>query len=62
MTMRGRLDQISYKGTHNSYQCTEGTDAIMNHPIDVQIDAFGCWTVELDVGVEIDPSTGQLAL
>jgi hypothetical protein len=46
------LNQLMFKGTHNSYQCKDGTNPIMNHPPNVQIDDFGVWGVELDVGTK----------
>jgi hypothetical protein len=51
------VDKFIFKGTHNSYQCNSGTNPIMNHPPDVQIDAFGVWAVELDVGLTDDGLT-----
>jgi hypothetical protein len=45
------VDQLRFKGTHNSYQSEGGTPPIMNHPPNVQIDDFGVWGLELDIGV-----------
>jgi hypothetical protein len=56
------INQLMFKGTHNSYQCTGGTNPIMNHPPDVQIDAFGGWGLELDVGVERDAVSGWVSV
>jgi hypothetical protein len=47
------INQLVFKGTHNSYQCTGGTSPVMGHPPSVQIDDFGVWAVELDVGVSL---------
>ena len=58
MQLLPTIDKLVFKGTHNSYQCTSGTNPIMNHPPNVQIDDFGVWAVELDVGVELDSKTG----
>ncbi len=43
------IDRLIFKGTHNSYQCHFDTPC-MNHPPNVQIDEFGVWGLELDVG------------
>lgn len=49
------IDQLIFKGTHNSYECT-GIAPCMNHPLDMQIDGFGVWAVELDIGITyLDP-------
>src|SRR5437763_13412169 len=48
------IDQLVFKGTHNSYSCKGEDDldpACMGHPVDVQIDDFGVWALELDYGV-----------
>jgi hypothetical protein len=53
------VDQLVFKGTHNSYACrTEcgpvsctQDPPIMNHPLNQQIDEFGVWAIELDFGV-----------
>lgn len=51
------INQMLFKGTHNSYVCEKGfwlwgaTEPIMNHPPHQQIDDFGVWVLELDIGV-----------
>jgi hypothetical protein len=57
------LNQLVFKGTHNSYISSEGCDDIggicysvadapwMNHDLRQQIDDFGGWTIELDFSV-----------
>jgi hypothetical protein len=53
------IDQMIFKGTHNSYECT-GISPCMNHPLDMQIDGFGVWAIELDIGIDfIDPAARQ---
>src|SRR5690606_15051367 len=42
------IDQLIFKGTHNSYACGGGDLPWMNHPPDKQIDDFGVWALELD--------------
>lgn len=45
------IDNLIFKGTHNSFQChISFNNPVMNHPINVQIDDFGVWAIELDVG------------
>lgn len=51
------INELAFKGTHNSYQCAGGTKPVMNHPINVQIDDFGVWGLEVDVGADVDPET-----
>lgn len=46
------INQLILKGTHNSYSCTGEDTPAMNHPVDVQIDDFGVWALELDFGVK----------
>jgi hypothetical protein len=50
------IDQLIFKGTHNSYQCNSGDGNLdwpfMEHRPSVQIDDFGVWAVELDYGVQ----------
>jgi hypothetical protein len=54
------INQLAFKGTHNSYQCTSGTNPVMNHPIQTQIDDFGVWGVEIDVGPADDSGAGNV--
>ena len=43
------VDQLIFKGTHNSYVCSKGI------PPEEQIDHFGVWAIELDFSIkEID--------
>jgi hypothetical protein len=48
------INQIIFKGTHNSYVCKIGSNdpPVMNHSPDKQMDEFGVWALELDVGVK----------
>jgi hypothetical protein len=41
--------ELIFKGTHNSYQC-HGDTPNMGHLVDVQMDDFGVWGIELDIG------------
>jgi hypothetical protein len=51
------IDALAFKGTHNSYQCHcdpwphDCNPPLMGHPPHVQIDEFGVWAIELDVGI-----------
>jgi hypothetical protein len=47
------IDQLIFKGTHNSYSCTGEDTPAMLHPVNVQIDDFGVWALELDYGVKL---------
>jgi hypothetical protein len=39
------IDQLVFKGTHNSYECIRHT------PPAIQVDHYGAWAIELDFGV-----------
>ncbi len=52
------IGQLILKGTHNSYQCHYDTPC-MNHPPNVQVDEFGVWGLELDVGF-VRSADGQI--
>jgi hypothetical protein len=48
------IDQLIFKGTHNSYSCRGEGDLdppCMSHPPREQIDGFAVWAVELDFSV-----------
>jgi hypothetical protein len=47
------LNQLIFKGTHNSYQCHFDTPC-MNHPPHIQIDDFGVWSLELDFSIVLE--------
>lgn len=59
------LDQLKFKGTHNSYACCGGETCIvfwcnwdnscpvMHNPLGEQIDDYGVWALELDFSVEV---------
>lgn len=75
-SVQKRIDQLSFKGTHNSYasecgecKCPWGCDfgcscpnspPNMNHSPAVQVDAFGVWVLELDFSVQTENGTPQL--
>jgi hypothetical protein len=57
MQLPPTIDQLIFKGTHNSYQCIGECNDLgicdldppyMGHPPSAQIDDFGVWAVELD--------------
>ncbi len=48
------IDQLIFKGTHNSYANRGRQAPWMNHPPDKQIDDFGVWAIELDYSVEVE--------
>jgi hypothetical protein len=48
------IDELIFKGTHNSYACRGGDPPWMNHPPDKQIDDFGVWTLELDYSMVLE--------
>jgi hypothetical protein len=50
------IDQLVFKGGHNSYACDEQTNPDKPDPPEVQVDAYGVWTIELDVSAEGDPA------
>ena len=41
------IDQLIFKGTHNSYANRGRQAPWMNHAPDKQIDDFGVWAIEL---------------
>jgi hypothetical protein len=43
------IDQLIFKGTHNSYSCAPIPASAMHDPPNVQIDGYGVWALELDV-------------
>ena len=43
------VGELIFKGSHNSYQC-HGDTPNMGHLLDAQMDDFGVWGVELDIG------------
>jgi hypothetical protein len=45
------IDRLSFKGTHNSYNCGSGDEPRMHHSLTAQIDDFGVWALELDFSV-----------
>jgi hypothetical protein len=48
------IDQLLFKGTHNSYSCRGEGDLdppCMNHPPSKQLDEFGVWSLEIDFSV-----------
>ncbi len=47
------VDQLIFKGTHNSYSCTGEDTPAMLHSTDTQIDDFALWALELDYGVKV---------
>ena len=48
------IDQLIFKGTHNSYSCVGNDAPRMNHPLNKQIDDFGVWSLELDFSVVLE--------
>jgi hypothetical protein len=48
------IDELIFKGTHNSYACSGGAPPWMNHPPRKQIDDFGVWALELDYSVLLE--------
>ena len=52
------IGQLILKGTHNSYQC-HGDTPNMGHWVNTQIDDFGVWGLELDVGF-VDEGGGRI--
>ena len=48
------IEELIFKGTHNSYACRGRHVPSMNHPLGTQIDDFGVWTLELDVGAALE--------
>ena len=53
-----RIGSLILKGTHNSYQC-HGDPPNMGHLVNVQMDDFGVWGIELDIGF-IRQADGQI--
>jgi hypothetical protein len=47
------IDELIFKGTHNSYSCTRARPLCVNHPPDTQIDDFGVWSLEIDYSFDI---------
>src|SRR5215510_2213468 len=47
------VQNLIFKGTHNSYQCHFDTPC-MNHPPHIQIDDFGVWSLELDFSIILE--------
>jgi hypothetical protein len=61
------VDKLIMKGTHNSYVCNSGgwwsmTPPWMNHPPEIQIDDFGVWAIELDVGIVMEDGQPKVAV
>jgi hypothetical protein len=61
------IDKLVIKGTHNSYVCNSGgwwsmTPPWMNHPPEQQIDDFGIWVIELDVGIVMEDGQPKVAV
>lgn len=61
------FDKLVIKGTHNSYVCNSGgwwsmTPPWMNHPPEIQIDDFGVWVIELDVGIVMEDGQVKVAV
>jgi len=45
------LDKLIFKGTHNSYSCRGGDNPSVSHAPVAQVDDFGVWALEFDIGV-----------
>ena len=48
------IDQLIFKGTHNSYANRGRQAPWMNHAPAKQIDDFGVWSIELDYSIEVE--------
>jgi hypothetical protein len=48
------IDQLIFKGTHNSYANGGRQAPWMNHAPAKQIDGFGVWSIELDYSIEVE--------
>ena len=46
------IEDLIFKGTHNSYSCVRAGPLCVNHPPDQQIDDFGVWSLEIDFSLE----------
>src|SRR6187397_1947053 len=56
------LDQLILKGTHNSYSCLGGDSPSMFHPPAAQVDDFGVWALEFDIGAIPEEGGSAIAI